>query len=67
MKDFFKIRAFGEISEEGGAGETGTPSLVAKYKAGTPGQTGSAPSKQQPARKGDKLNAKDEPGRQGVK
>ena len=60
MKDFFKIRT--PLAEEGGAGEQGTPSLVAKYKNATPGQGGSAPSGQQPARKGDKLNAKDEPG-----
>ena len=55
MKDFFKLR-----TEEHGAGDTGTPSLVAKYKNGTPGQASAAPSRQ-PARKGDKLNAKDLP------
>ena len=66
MKDFFKIRT--PLAEEGGAGEQGTPSLVAKYKNATPGQGGaSAPSAQQPARKGDKLNAKDEPGSGSVK
>lgn len=54
--DFFKLRNK-EIQEEHGAGDEGTPSLVAKYKAATPGQTSSAPSRQ-PARKGDKLNAK---------
>ena len=52
--DFFKYR---NIAEEGGAGDEGTPSLVAKYKNATPGQTSPAPSRQ-PARKGDKLNAK---------
>ena len=52
--DFFKYR---NIAEEGGAGDEGTPSLVAKYKSATPGQTSPAPSRQ-PARKGDKLNAK---------
>jgi hypothetical protein len=41
--DFFKFR---KLDEEGGAGEMGTPSLVAKYKNATPGQTSSAPSKQ---------------------
>lgn len=56
--DFFKFRK--PIQEEHGAGDQGTPSLVAKYKAGTPGQS-SAASTHQPARKGDKLNAKDEP------
>lgn len=61
--DFFKFR---KVNEEGGAGEIGTPSLVAKYKNLTPGQSGSAPTRQ-PARKGDKLNAKDEPKHQGVK
>lgn len=50
--DFFKLR---NISEANGAGEDGTPELVAKYKNATPGQNTSAPSKQQPARKGDKL------------
>jgi len=60
MKDFFKIRN-PLLSEEGGAGEQGTPSLVAKYKNATPGQGGTAPSGQQPARRGDKLNAKFEP------
>lgn len=59
MKDFFKIRT--PLTEEHGAGEQGTPSLVAKYKNATPGQNGSAPAGQQPARKGDKLNAKFEP------
>jgi hypothetical protein len=57
MKDFFKLR---NIAEENGAGDTGTPSLVSKYKNETPGQTAMA-STRQPARKGDKLNAKDEP------
>lgn len=52
--DFFKFRG---LNEEHGAGDTGTSSLVAKYKTGTPGQTSPAPSRQ-PARKGDKLNAK---------
>lgn len=61
MKDFFKIRTTAALAEEHGAGEQGTPSLVAKYKNATPGQGGSAPAGQQPARKGDKLNAKDEP------
>lgn len=59
MKDFFKIRT--PLAEEHGAGEQGTPSLVAKYKNATPGQGGSSPSAQQPARKGDKLDAKFEP------
>jgi hypothetical protein len=53
MKDFFKFKS---MKEEHGAGDIGTPSLVAKYKTGTPGQT-SAPPTRQPARKGDKLNA----------
>ena len=35
MKDFFKIR---DISEECGAGDIGTPSLISKYKNETPGQ-----------------------------
>lgn len=56
MKDFFKVRS---LSEEGGAGEDGTPSLVAKYKAVTPGQSAAAPTRQS-MRKGDK-NVKDEP------
>jgi len=60
MKDFFNIRS-PLVNEEHGAGEQGTPSLVSKYKNETPGQSGSAPSGQQPARKGDKLNAKHEP------
>jgi len=54
--DFFKLRNT-DIQEESGAGDEGTPSLVAKYKSATPGQTSPAPSRQ-PARKGDKLNAK---------
>jgi len=54
MKDFFKFKS---MKEEHGAGDTGTPLLVAKYKTGTPGQTSAAPTRQ-PARKGDKLNAK---------
>ena len=62
MKDFFKVRS---LSEEGGAGEDGTPSLVAKYKAATPGQSSVAPARQS-ARKGDKLNVKDEPKNQGI-
>ena len=62
MKDFFKIRTTAsELAEEHGAGEQGTPALVSKYKNATPGQNGSAPTGQQPARKGDKLNAKFEP------
>ena len=56
MKDFFKVRS---LSETGGAGDTGTPSLVAKYKAVTPGQSAAAPTRQS-MRKGDK-NVKDEP------
>ena len=52
--DFFKFR---NVSEKNGAGDEGTPSLVAKYKNATPGQTSAAPARQ-PARKGDKLNAK---------
>jgi len=52
--DFFKFR---NVNEENGAGDEGTPSLVAKYKNATPGQTSAAPARQ-PARKGDKLNAK---------
>ena len=52
--DFLKFR---NVNEENGAGDEGTPSLVAKYKNATPGQTSSAPSRQ-PARKGDKLNTK---------
>ena len=52
--DFFKFR---NVNEENGAGDEGTPSLVAKYKNVTPGQTSAAPARQ-PARKGDKLNAK---------
>jgi len=55
MIDFFKFR--NKLNEEHGAGDEGTPSLVAKYKKGTPGQSSPAPSRQ-PARKGDKLNAK---------
>jgi hypothetical protein len=62
MKDFFKIRTTAsELAEEHGAGEQGTPALVSKYKNATPGQNGSAPTGQQPARKGDKLGAKFEP------
>lgn len=60
--DFFKFR---KLDEENGAGDIGTPSLVAKYKTVTPGQTTSAPTRQ-PTRKGDKLSAKDEPKGQGV-
>lgn len=60
--DFFKYR---NVNEEGGAGDEGTPSLVAKYKKMTPGQSSTAPARQ-PARKGDKLTVKDEPKRQGV-
>jgi hypothetical protein len=63
MKDFFKIRTtVPQLAEEHGAGEQGTPALVSKYKNATPGQgPGCGPSGQQPARKGDKLNAKFEP------
>lgn len=67
MKEFFNIRTT-PLAEEHGAGEQGTPSLVAKYKSCTPGQgtDGSTNVSRQPARKGDKLNAKDEPNKPSV-
>jgi len=53
-KSFFNFR------EESGAGDTGTDSLVNKYKSETPGQ-GESGEKKQKARKGDMLQNKDEP------
>ena len=53
-KSFFNVR------EENGAGDTGSDSLVNKYKSETPGQ-GESGEKKQKARKGDMLQNKDEP------
>ena len=54
------VKSFFNVREENGAGDTGSDSLVNKYKSETPGQ-GESGEKKQKARKGDMLQNKDEP------